>query len=154
MHYIVQNINKDAWSTELGMPGILSIKLLLPLLLQPLLLLHKGLNVVPGSHLLSLAGCCLPPVLLFNACYHSIHLSSLSCKLLLQDLRLMTKHIFGRQFAAMLVAWTAATAATCHPCCISCPLLMLLVRLKLLLPPMLLMLPVTSLQMYRRQGPF
>ena len=79
-------------SAELGMPGILSIKLLLPPLLQPLLLLHKGLNVVPGSHLLSLASCCLPPVLFFDACYHSIHLSPLSSKLLLQDLRLMTKH--------------------------------------------------------------
>jgi hypothetical protein len=79
-------------STELGVPSILSIKLSLPLLLQPLLLLHKGLHVVPGSHLLSLAGCCLPPVLFFNACYHSIHLSPLSSKLLLQDLRLMTKY--------------------------------------------------------------
>ncbi len=74
------------------MPGILSIKLLLPLLLQPLLLLHKGLNVVPGSQLLSLAGCCLPPVLFFDACYHGIHLSPLSSKLLLQELRLVTKH--------------------------------------------------------------
>lgn len=109
MQYIVQSISKTQGQQskpkygqsmhamhcakhELGMPGIFSIKLLLPLLLQPLLLLHKGLNIVSGSHLLSFASCCLPPVLFFNACYHGIHLSPLSSKLLLQERRLMTKN--------------------------------------------------------------
>lgn len=66
-------------------PGIFRIQLLLPALLQALLLLHKGLYVIPGGHLLSLASCCLSAVLLFNASHNSIHLGPFPCKLLLQN---------------------------------------------------------------------
>lgn len=74
---------------QLDLPGVLCILLLLPAVLQAVLLLHKGLHIVPGGLLLSPASCRLPAVLLFNAGYHSVHLGPFPGKLLLQESMLM-----------------------------------------------------------------
>lgn len=88
---------------QLGLPGILCILLLLPALLQAVLLLHKGLHVVPGGLLLSPASCRLPAVLLFNAGYHGVHLGPLPGKLFLQGSQLMLTHAFSPTVCYQLV---------------------------------------------------